>query len=182
MPGNTQYGGGPIGSSSSSSSPHIPFTSQPLYSAISNMMSCIDLSNSSAQAAAHAMEVQLPKWFRVTGRVTALAGIADNLTQLKVEGFNWNDAAQIAVGAALIGFSSSLGAPVVFVGGLGLFIWELAETYNAAPPATPAYHDPLPGQGPPIYKSPSGMQYTDPAEVKEFLKRQARERLQHGEN
>lgn len=41
-----------------------------------------------------------------------------------------DDTAQVAAGVALVGFSATLGAPVVFVGGLGLFVWELAEGYN----------------------------------------------------
>ena len=97
--------------------------------AILNMVSCIDLSVSGAQAAAKIMEVSLPKFMNLTGRITPWGGIVDNLGQLAVEGFNKNDAAQLVAGAALIGFSTTLGAPVVFVGGLGLFIWELGETY-----------------------------------------------------
>lgn len=64
-----------------------------------------------------------------TGKVTPWVGLADNGYQL-YQAFNWNDAAQLAAGAALIGFSSSLGAPVILVGGIGLFVWELAEIHN----------------------------------------------------
>lgn len=66
----------------------------------------------------------------VVGKVTPILGLYDNAKQLYIEGFNWNDATQLTAGTVLLGFSATLGAPVVFVGGLGLFVWELAETYN----------------------------------------------------
>ncbi|MFN8406110.1 MAG: hypothetical protein U0X71_01350 [Sphingobacteriaceae bacterium] len=99
-----------------------------LYDAMVNMISSVDLTLSGTQAAAKVMEVNLPKFMGVAGKVAPLGGLIDNGVQIS-QGFNWNDAAQLAVGGVLVGFSATLGAPVVFVGGLGLFVWELGETY-----------------------------------------------------
>ncbi|TXI15956.1 MAG: hypothetical protein E6Q66_00355 [Pedobacter sp.] len=99
-----------------------------LYDAMVNMMSSIDLTLSGTQAAAKVMEVNLPKFMGVAGKVSYL-GPLDNVRQIAMEGFNWNDAAQAVAGTVLIGFSATLGAPVVFIGTLGLFAWELGETY-----------------------------------------------------
>ena len=99
-----------------------------LSDAMTNMISCIDLAVSGAAAAAKVMQVSLPKFMGVVGKVSYL-GPLDNVRQMTIEGFNWNDATQAAAGTVLIGFSATLGAPVVLVGTLGLFAWELGETY-----------------------------------------------------
>ncbi len=58
--------------------------------------------------------------------------MADNVFQL-TNGFNWNDAGQVGAGGALIGVgffaSAPVTVPVVFIGGIGLFIWEQTENY-----------------------------------------------------
>ncbi len=103
-----------------------------LYDAMVNMISSIDLTLSGTQAAAKTLSVQLPKYMSIAGKFTAWTGPLDNALQMGIEGFNWNDASQLATGAALIGVAAIGGtaaAPVVFIGGLGLFVWELGETY-----------------------------------------------------
>ncbi len=103
-----------------------------LSDAVVNMMSCIDLSVSGVQAAAKVMEANLPKFLGTVGKVTPWVGIADNLNQMRIEGFNKNDMSQVGAGIALVGVAAIGGtamAPVVFVGGLGLFVWELGEAY-----------------------------------------------------
>ncbi|MFN8406112.1 MAG: hypothetical protein U0X71_01360 [Sphingobacteriaceae bacterium] len=103
-----------------------------LYDAMVNMISSIDLTFSGTQAAAKVMQTSLPKFLGTAGKVTPWVGIVDNVRQMTIEGFNRNDVAQLATGAALIGVGfvgGTAAAPVVFVGGLGLFVWELGEAY-----------------------------------------------------
>ncbi len=99
---------------------------------MTNMISCIDLSLSGAAAAANVMQVSLPKFLGTVGKVTPVLGVYDNYLQMKITGFNWNDMTQAAAGTALVGvgvFAGTAGAPIVFIGGLGLFAWELGEAY-----------------------------------------------------
>ncbi|MGB4775956.1 MAG: hypothetical protein WBP45_12335 [Daejeonella sp.] len=123
--GGGSYGGG------DSNNPTL--TQQPWYQAISTMLSTMELSASMATVSAEIMGVTLPGGFVFAGHALTLTSLADNTVQLS-EGFNYNDAAQLGVGAVLIGTAfiatAPVSVPVVFIGGLGLFVWELAEGQN----------------------------------------------------
>lgn len=98
-----------------------------LKDALFTMTGCIDLVISGAEAGVHAMQsIELPTVVRRAGKVTGLLGLLDNGLQLYKDP-NWTDGAQIAAQLVLIGFGSTLGAPVVLGGGIVLFVWELAE-------------------------------------------------------
>lgn len=110
-----------------------PLTQQQWYVAISTMLSSMDLSVSAGTISAHIMGISMPAGYIFTGHVLTATSMLDNAVQIS-EGFNWNDASQLGVGGVLIGtafvFSAPISVPVVFIGGVGLFIWELAENQN----------------------------------------------------
>ena len=107
-----------------------------VYDAIVNMLGCIDVTLASTEAAAKVLSVELPKYMKITGKFTPLVGVYNNFEQMQVKGFNWNDMGQAGTGVALAGIGllgGSVATPVVFIGGLGLFVWELAEAYKDLP-------------------------------------------------
>ncbi|MES2651405.1 MAG: hypothetical protein V4663_06670 [Bacteroidota bacterium] len=129
--GDSSGGGGTGGGTGGGSGGNTtPLTQRPWYIAISNMLSSMDLSVSGASLSAHLMGIQMPAGFVYSGHILTATSIIDNTVQLS-EGFNWNDASQLGVGGVLIGTafiaSAPVSVPVVFIGGLGLFFWEVFE-------------------------------------------------------
>ncbi len=123
-----QFGTGYYSSTTGTSGNSANVAALPWLAAITTMISSVDLSVSSAEGAAAAMKVNLPLWFQTTGKGFALVGVASNIAEMVEHGFNATDFNQAAIGTILVVFSSTLGAPVVLVVGVGLFAWELWET------------------------------------------------------
>ena len=109
----------------------IPITQENWYVGLTMMVNGLDMAWSASETAAYFNSAALPAWFRATGRGFAYFGPVDNALQIVDEGFNALDITQLAIGGALIGFSSTLGAPVVLVGGVGLMVWEMYEQYGS---------------------------------------------------
>ena len=108
----------------------IPINQEIWYNILMTFVGTQDLTVSASEALTRINNAALPTWFKATGKGFALVGLADNVIQLGVEGFNVEDTSQLAIGAVLFGFSATLGAPVVFVAGTGLFVWEMYEQYG----------------------------------------------------
>lgn len=106
--------------------------SSKIHEAMVNLIGCVDLVLAGTEAAAKTLQVSLPKFMGVAGKLTPVGGIVDNLIQMDKEGFNKTDMTQAGLGVALMGvtaFGGAVAAPVVFIGGVVLFVWELGETH-----------------------------------------------------
>lgn len=111
------------------------------YDAMSTMVGSIGATLDLVDFLGHAstkagIKTALPRLMSVMGIGAGLFGIRDNIRQLKMEGFNWNDAAQVGVQGAIVVAAvivtvtgSTVLVPILSVGGLTLFAWELAETH-----------------------------------------------------
>lgn len=82
------------------------------------------------------LKVILPKFMAGMGIAAGLFGIYDNGKQLEKQGFNWNDMAQMGVQGVLVGMAvftvttgGTIFVPIIAIGGITLFAWELAESH-----------------------------------------------------
>ena len=82
------------------------------------------------------LRVALPKLMGKIGIMGSVLGIRDNIKQIHIEGFNWNDVAQVITQTVVVGMAlvvmaggSAVLVPIISIGGMTLFAWELAESH-----------------------------------------------------
>ncbi|MCX3264929.1 hypothetical protein [Pedobacter agri] len=114
----------PIELDTVSISPSKPgFTDHVLYQALSWADASIGLSFSASEASAVYMGTAMPGWFSAASEGMAWVGVLDNASQF-IDHPNWQDAAQMMIGATLIVVA---GPELMLIGSAGLFIWEIIE-------------------------------------------------------
>ncbi len=124
------------------SKPTVTIKNSPtLYDATSVMTSCIGATLDFIDFLGHTstrlgLDVALPKLMGKIGIGAGFWSIYDNFKQIGREGFNWNDILQIGIQIVIVWMAivvsaggSTVLVPIVSIGGMALFAWELAETH-----------------------------------------------------
>jgi hypothetical protein len=104
---------------------------------MSSIGAALDLTDFLGHASTKAgIKTVLPRLMSCISIAAGVFGIYDNLKQIEIQGFNLNDAIQVGIQGVIVGMAiitiitgATVLVPIISIGGMILFAWELAESH-----------------------------------------------------